>query len=665
MEQTGTRLRLTVLAALALALACGDDGGMMGGEDGGERCESDADCNDENFCNGVESCTGGTCMGGANPCPGLTCDEDADECTMTCEGPEDADGDGFPSIGCGGTDCDDDDGNVNPGATEICDTANVDEDCNPDTFGFRDADGDGVGDAACCNGENCGTDCDDGNANIGFGLSEACDSLDNDCDGNTDEGALTTYYLDSDGDDFGDPEGTVMMGCSQPEGYSENAQDCDDTTASVNPSASEICDAYGNNDCNDTTPSPFDPDGDGYDTYDATSCPTGLDCVGDDASVNPGSAEVCDGFDTNCDGAEVTDACYCDGTCMGTCFGICSNVDYDTGACAGTCTGNACVGTCDGTCTTLVDIAVQDEDDDEDGELSPDATCTGGPLGDLPRTDCNDGDPMMGQGIPEICDNKDNDCDGAIDEESYFDVVPIPFDGDTRFEEVVARDGGAVDFSCLGSRSITIGASTTTSVVVPFPAGGYEGLTAIQIWTDASVPAVSCGAGCTADTSVTDLTTNTVSVAHDTNAAVALVMDFSPGLERPADYVLHAIRPPEDVVPLLGSFGELGPGAAMLIANLVDCAGSVIDNHFLRIYRSSARTSCAQNPDPLTGPGENLIAIIEDTPFSDTGELVTVEAVGRLDGTVQVLAREQVRMRSRTISTFRMPPLRADSPPVP
>ena len=48
-----------------------------------------------------------------------------------------------------------------------------------------DRDGDGVPEA---------DDCDDTNAAVGPTAEEVCDGLDNDCDGEVDEGVLTTVY---------------------------------------------------------------------------------------------------------------------------------------------------------------------------------------------------------------------------------------------------------------------------------------------------------------------------------------------------------------------------------------------------------------------------------------------------------------------------------------
>jgi len=63
-----------------------------------------------------------------------------------------------------GDDCDDVDPNRHPGMTEVCDSD--DEDCDTTTFGNRDQDGDGFVDSACCNDTDCGNDCDDMNISI-------------------------------------------------------------------------------------------------------------------------------------------------------------------------------------------------------------------------------------------------------------------------------------------------------------------------------------------------------------------------------------------------------------------------------------------------------------------------------------------------------------------
>ncbi|WP_345014813.1 putative metal-binding motif-containing protein, partial [Aestuariibaculum suncheonense] len=137
------------------------------------------------------------------------------------------------------TDCDDTNINVHPGAMEQMDNG-IDDDCNPgtlDSSATTDDDGDGYS-------ENDG-DCDDTNIEIHPGAEDLCDGLDNDCDGEIDEGVKNTYYADNDGDGYGDAE-SGMLACSAPEGYVSDNTDCDDTNITVYPGAEELCDGLDN-----------------------------------------------------------------------------------------------------------------------------------------------------------------------------------------------------------------------------------------------------------------------------------------------------------------------------------------------------------------------------------------------------------------------------------
>ncbi len=96
---------------------------------------------------------------------------------------------------------------------------------------IQDADGDGYDNTA---------DCDDTNPAINPDAIEECDGVDNNCDGQIDEGfTLIVYFADLDEDGFGDPENTIEA-CDLVEGLVENSLDCDDTDPSINPDAVEI-----------------------------------------------------------------------------------------------------------------------------------------------------------------------------------------------------------------------------------------------------------------------------------------------------------------------------------------------------------------------------------------------------------------------------------------
>lgn len=106
----------------------------------------------------------------------------------------------------------------------------------------RDLDGDGAIDAACCNGDRCGDDCDDTRANVHRLASEVCDGFDNDCNGEIDEGVLLRSWPDADSDGWGDASATPTMGCTVPTGRVDRGGDCDDGDADVHPMADERCD---------------------------------------------------------------------------------------------------------------------------------------------------------------------------------------------------------------------------------------------------------------------------------------------------------------------------------------------------------------------------------------------------------------------------------------
>ncbi len=252
------------------------------------------------------------------------------------------------------TDCDDSAASVNPGATEVCDAADVDEDCSgaaddadsgvdPSTYStfYADADSDGYGNpsstTASCDvlsghvADN--TDCDDSAASVNPGATEVCDSADfdedcsgaaDDADSGVDSSTFSTWYADTDTDGYGDA-GSTTAACDVPSGYVTDDSDCDDSAATVNPGATEVCDSADmDEDCSgaaddadsgvdsftfSTWYADADSDGEGDLGVSTASCdaPSGYvdnstDCDDTDATVGLTATEVCDGQDNDCDG---------------------------------------------------------------------------------------------------------------------------------------------------------------------------------------------------------------------------------------------------------------------------------------------------------------------------------------------------------------------------
>ncbi|MFN4254236.1 MAG: MopE-related protein, partial [Saprospiraceae bacterium] len=258
----------------------------------------------------------------------------------------DADGDGFgdpaqPAPVCtqptgyvsNNLDCNDANPNIKPGATETCNL--IDEDCDgtvDDGFDmftyYADADGDSWGSTtvtvlACVAPPGytyLGYDCNDANATVHPYAPELCDSLDNDCDGDIDEGAVLYFFLDADADGYGEGFGysqNFVQACSQPAGYAPIFGDCDDANPDIHTGAAEVCNGL-DDDCDGGTDEGVgqwfyaDNDGDGYGNsfYSQFACtaPSGYvsnfdDCHDGNADIHPGAPEICvNNLDDDCNG---------------------------------------------------------------------------------------------------------------------------------------------------------------------------------------------------------------------------------------------------------------------------------------------------------------------------------------------------------------------------
>ena len=386
----------------------------------------------------------------------------------------DADGDGF----FGDEDCSDGDASVHPGAVELCN--GIDDNCDgevdegvTDVF-WTDADGDGYGDSATRT-EACSapagtvtndTDCDDDDITVHPAAVEACNEVDDNCDGSVDEGLGSAWYADADADGFGDAE-TEVVACAVPSGFVADDSDCDDALSDVNPDAEEVCDER-DNDCDDdvdegvATTFFIDLDADGWGGFSATTdaCaePVGYatllgDCDDSDPAVNPDALEVCNSIDDDCDGDIDDDDPSVDPSTGATFY---TDTDADgygdattgTWSCAATSTTVADATDCDDTdgavhpgatevCNSIDDDCDGDIDDDDPsvdpttgttwyddsdsdgyGDLSTGAWACVAAAGQVDLgTDCDDGNSSVHPGAAEVCNTIDDDCDGDIDDD--------------------------------------------------------------------------------------------------------------------------------------------------------------------------------------------------------------------------------------------------------
>jgi hypothetical protein len=276
------------------------------------------------------------------------CNADVDAADSACEivSPQDDDNDGIPnandfcpntptgepvySNGCSDSqidadsdtykknvDCNDNNANIYPGATEVCGDG-IDQDCSGSDLACAptDNDNDGISDAndlcpntpagqsvnanGCADSQIDGDsdtytndlDCNDNNATINPGATDVCgDTIDQDCSG---ADAVCVADDDSDGvinaNDLcsGTSTGASVNanGCSDAQidndgdTYTEVAGDCNDSSAEAHPGGTEVCSDALDNDCN------------GYTDLDDTTCQivtSDSDSGGDDSGTTSDS----------------------------------------------------------------------------------------------------------------------------------------------------------------------------------------------------------------------------------------------------------------------------------------------------------------------------------------------------------------------------------------
>ena len=341
-------------------------------------------------CPGQEICDDGALVCEGAQAKAELCDGQDNDCDgMVDEGFEDTDDDGI-------ADCleNDKDGDGVVDGLDNC----------PSTFNpaQADADLDTVGDTCDPDDDNDQTadedDCAPKDADVFPGNDEPCDGKDNNCNYIVDEG-----FPDSDADGWKD-----CVDEDDDNDGSNDGLDCAPTDPTIHPGQVEVCDGK-DNDCNSQTDEGFGEITCGKGTCVQTlpACAGGKTVVCD--PLTGAAPEICDGADNDCDGLidEDLGTTSCGlGKCaqtMANCLaGIPTNCDPLTGAEEEVCDG-------------------QDNDcDGKTDEEQPVLACGKGQCQHSVPS-CSGGtvqvcDPFQGaQG--EVCDGKDNDCDGKVDED--------------------------------------------------------------------------------------------------------------------------------------------------------------------------------------------------------------------------------------------------------
>ncbi|MFM9005052.1 MAG: MopE-related protein, partial [Flavobacteriales bacterium] len=285
------------------------------------------------------------------------------------------------------------------------------------------------------------TDCNDNNSAIRPNATETCNGIDDNCNNSIDEGVLTTFYQDSDGDGYGNASVTTTA-CSAPTGYVSNSTDCNDNNSAIRPNATETCNGIDDN-CNSSIDEGVlitfyrDQDGDGYGnasvTTTACSAPTGYvsnstDCNDNNSAIRPNATETCNGVDDNCN----------------------SSID-------------------EGVLITFY----RDQDGDGYGNASVTTTACSAPTGYVSNsTDCNDNSSSINPAAVEICSNSvDDNCNNQINE-NCCSLVLSAIVSNTL---CTAAANGSIDLSVSGGTTYSYSWSNgaTTQDILNLSAGTY------------------------------------------------------------------------------------------------------------------------------------------------------------------------------------------------
>ncbi len=422
---------------------------------------------------------------------------------------------------------------------------------------YLDRDGDGWGDRAdpisgCEAPEervDRPGDCDDRDPAVNPGRSDGCNGVDDDCDGAVDPEA-TLWYADADRDGFGNADLTTRS-CGAPAGFVDAGADCDDDDGRAHPGADERCNGK-DDDCDtlvdegapgdeDWYP---DDDGDGWGDTDRMQVlcegPIGWvrvpgDCDDSTWQSSPGQAEICDGYDNDCDRA----------------------VDAADESVSG----------------AFLVWADDDRDAYGDPASAPELACQVTPGLATNALDCDDGDADLRPDAQEVCGGGDEDCDGLVDDAdpsvdtSTGTLGWLDADGDGLGDPGAQRESCALEAAVVTNDDDCDDGDRAIGTDWWLPDADLDGV-------GAGTPVA--GAGCVAppghaNAALVDCAPNNPAIAPGrVDVCGDLVDQDCSGIDRPCRGPLSAFQSLDEAA---GPWGSAGVGFALAAAGDVDGDG--------------------------------------------------------------------------------------------
>jgi hypothetical protein len=420
----------------------------------------DARCDDGQFCNGGETCSASAnCVPGTAPVcdDGLSCTTDV--CDPSAAGGRggcvarapDRDGDTYGDAACSGTDCDDTDPAIHPGATELCNAR--DDNCDgrtDETFACVPGSAQGCILGACTGSQTCSSSCLWSACTVG--TTEVCNGVDDNCNGVADEG-FTCILGRTQACAVGSCPGTqaCVAGC---------------TWGACTATPPEVCNGIDDN-CNGLIDEGFSCILGQTQACWVGSCAgtqtCGAGCAWGSCVVS--AVEVCNGADDDCNGAiDETFACRL-GTTQGCANGCgvwgsqgCAGPSCTWGAC---CAGSeVCGNACDDDCDGLTNEGCACSGDDCSCPLT--VAPTGGTYGGTTVGMAANYDPTCAgwAGIPDVVYSFTPATGGLWQIDtigSGYDTVLYLYAGGCPGSEIACDDDGGPSWTSVISATLTAG----------------------------------------------------------------------------------------------------------------------------------------------------------------------------------------------------------------